>query len=346
MQISKDVFFFSNAPTLVVWNFRTHKQFSLDHEYQIRLMALIADVSVYDAHLQIDKDFLAAGILVDKNALEDWGWDVLSRIYHYGTKNVPCEDAPEDLVSWSSSYKTHCECALGRPYPEDPEFLSIGRSIPLPEPSSLLKSDSLQGVLLNRKTCRVFNSLPCSLEQVNTVLNYSLRYLLERSAAVDCAVPEGFRNRRTSPSGGGLNCIDGYIYIKSCVGLNAGVYRYDCSAHTLHFASEDKYRLGELLAGQHFINDLGFGIFLVARFDKLWWKYKHSRAYRMALVEVGHISQTIQLVSTALGLGTWLTGALNESLIEKFLALSSQQEVLFFVGAGYTTGEDVPKVLK
>ena len=105
--------------------------------------------------------------------------------------------------------------------------------------------------------------------------------------------------------------------------------------------------LGQLLCGQHFINNLPVGLFITSRFDKLWWKYEHSRAYRMSYVEAGHISQTFQLVATSLGLNTWLTGALTDDQVETLLGLNdSAEQPLFFVGCGKSNGDVMCKELK
>ena len=72
----------------------------------------------------------------------------------------------------------------------------------------------------------------------------------------------------------------------------------------------------------------------------MWWKYRHSQAYRVSLLEAGHISQTIQLCATALGFSTWLTAALCERKIERALALPDLiEQVFLFVGAGHSDGE-------
>ena len=95
-----------------------------------------------------------------------------------------------------------------------------------------------------------------------------------------------------------------------------------------------------MLGGQHFINNLPLGLFITARFDRLWWKYEHSRAYRMAFVEAGHLSQTFQLVATALGLNTWLTGAFADQQVEALLNLEgSAEQPLLFVGCGQSDGQ-------
>lgn len=111
--------------------------------------------------------------------------------------------------------------------------------------------------------------------------------------------------RRSSPSGGGLNACEGYVYVQHVTGPKAGVYAYSSDLHALSLISPlPDEPFGRWLCGQHFINTLPVGLFITSRFDKLWWKYEHSRAYRMAYVEAGHIAQTFQLVATQLGLDT------------------------------------------
>ncbi|MNY40178.1 Nitroreductase family protein [compost metagenome] len=71
-----------------------------------------------------------------------------------------------------------------------------------------------------------------------------------------------------------------------------------------------------------------------SRFDKLWWKYPHSRAYRSALMDVGHLSQTFNLVATAHNLNTWLTGYFIDDLLNKLIKIDGFKEHSLFVVAG------------
>ncbi|AOJ83700.1 hypothetical protein WS86_23985 [Burkholderia savannae] len=90
-----------------------------------------------------------------------------------------------------------------------------------------------------------------------------------------------------------------------------------------------------------FAQNLAFGVFMTSRFDKMWWKYPHSRAYRVALLDMGCLAQTFQLVTTGLGLKSWLTGYFLDREINRLLAVDEINEsVLFFVGAG--EGADTP----
>ncbi|KAF7956305.1 hypothetical protein AWV80_38570 [Cupriavidus sp. UYMU48A] len=48
------------------------------------------------------------------------------------------------------------------------------------------------------------------------------------------------------------------------------------------------------------------------------------------------------MVSTAFGLGTWLSAAFLDSEVERLLNITTlDEQVLLFVGAGYSNGDDV-----
>ena len=63
----------------------------------------------------------------------------------------------------------------------------------------------------------------------------------------------------------------------------------------------------------------------------------------MALLDIGHLSQTYQLVATALGLSTWITGAFKDSAVRKLLNIKrNSEQPIFFISAGISTGSAVP----
>ncbi len=104
----------------------------------------------------------------------------------------------------------------------------------------------------------------------------------------------------------------------------------------------DEFSFGELFCGQMFADDLSAAIVISCRFDKLMWKYKQSRAYRAALLDAGHLSQTVQLIATALGIRTWPTAAFYDDELGALLELSEDcsESALLVVGLG--TGEVNP----
>lgn len=333
----------ARTPFIVIWDYKNHTQLELDLAHSTRLIQLIEDPSRFDGTSEMDAAFLAARLLLtDISPQREWGWDDLSKIFHIGTKNLPIEKLPNDIHEWAALYLDHCEQVLDTPAPIDRFTKSSNEGlISLPTPNSVRKTSSLTTTLLERKTSRSFSDQAVTLNDLSSLLYLSLGYLKEREAEADDTIPEALRARRSSPSGGGLNACEGYVYAARILGLEPGIYYYHPDLHALRQVhSLPNEPLGLLLTGQHFINQLPMGLFITSRFDKLWWKYEHSRAYRMAYVEAGHISQTFQLVATALGLATWLTGALSDERVELLLGLEdSAEQPLFFVGGGYGDGQ-------
>jgi SagB-type dehydrogenase family enzyme len=64
-----------------------------------------------------------------------------------------------------------------------------------------------------------------------------------------------------------------------------------------------------------------------SRFGRTFWKYRnHPKAYRALILDVGHLSQTAYLAATELGLGAFVTAAINEVDIEEAFGLDPLEE--------------------
>lgn len=346
--ISTTMFFLIREEGLVLWDYAQHKQFIITPDYFSRLLALSdKQTGTLDFTNPIDQQLIDNDILNPDGFAENiWGWDELSKIYHFGTSDIDYDVSPENTHEWAAAYKHVCENTLLKPLPglrheQDP----VAPALRLMHPSTA-PNETLATTLQRRKTVREFTSEALTREQLEHILFYTLGYLPKREQGVNAYCPEGLRNRRASPSGGGLNSVEGYVYINDVAGIERGTYYYDPANHSLIPASRGDLNLGHALTGQHFADDLPFGIFLVCQFDRLWWKYEHSRAYRVALLDVGHLSQTFQLVATSLGLSTWVSAALNEKYFKQMVD-TDQPEVypLMFVGAGHSLGSDIPREL-
>lgn len=330
----------------IIWNYKTHVQFELDHTHSQRLIELIYDISQYEPTHPIDSAFLEGNIIQEpKEAEDNWGWDDLSKIFHIGTKDLPSTEQPTDCMGWASHYLKHCQDVMSTQPPDQNRFAHLQPddfiSLPPPLPNdALTEHPSLENALLNRKTCRSFLNKSISLENISTLLYLSLGYLKQREADTSDLTPAIFRARRSSPSGGGLSSSEGYLYAYNVTDLSPGLYYYHPNLHALRLVRRLKEPLGAFMQGQHFVDNLAFGIFITSRFDKLWWKYPHSRAYRVALLEAGHIAQTTQLISTAMGLNTWLSAAINDSRVESSLGIYDlNEQLILFVGGGYSDGK-------
>jgi SagB-type dehydrogenase family enzyme len=81
------------------------------------------------------------------------------------------------------------------------------------------------------------------------------------------------------------------------------------------------------VAGQDFFADAPVLCVLAPRFHRNFWKYRnHAKAYRVCVLDAGHLSQTLQLCATQVGLGPFVTGAINEIDIERAFGFTGYAE--------------------
>ena len=160
--------------------------------------------------------------------------------------------------------------------------------------------------------------------------------------------------KRTSPSGGALHPTECWLIVQRVEGIVPGLYRYRIDTHALApvtpgiappqpgdvgteplgDAAPRAWSAGELrafariaVAGQDFFADAPVLCALAPRFHRNFWKYRnHSKAYRVTVLDAGHLSQTLQLCATQAGLGPFVTGAINEVDLERAFGLTGYLE--------------------
>ena len=151
------------------------------------------------------------------------------------------------------------------------------------------------------------------------------------------APPFGKLLHKTSPSGGARHPGEVYLLAIRVDGLRAGLYHYDGLNHRLewlHSVSAKKKAI-EYTAKHEFLKDASALFIMTAVFPRVQWKYRFARAYRVVLLDAGHLCQTLCLVATWLGLATFCTAALRDTLIEKDLGIDGISEsVLYIAGVG------------
>jgi putative peptide maturation dehydrogenase len=155
--------------------------------------------------------------------------------------------------------------------------------------------------------------------------------------------------KRTSPSGGSLHPTECWLVVQRVEGIVPGLYRYAVDTHALEpvvpriappqpgdtgtrlsddatpraWTREELQAFARIaVAGQDFFAAAPVLCMLAPRFHRNFWKYRnHAKAYRVTVLDVGHLSQTLQLCATEAGLGPFVTGAINEVDIERALGL-------------------------
>jgi putative peptide maturation dehydrogenase len=150
--------------------------------------------------------------------------------------------------------------------------------------------------------------------------------------------------KKTSPSGGAMHPVEAYPLVLRVEGVEPGLYHYAVGEHTLELLQPLELEAceqlaSELTAGQTYFASAALLVVLTARFERSFWKYRrHPRAYAVVLMDAAHLAQTFALVATELGLGAFVTAAINGGDIEDVLGLDGFEEgALAICGCGVAT---------
>lgn len=289
--LSENFFIFVQSGKVYLWDYLLHKQYLIDD--------LPTLCKLLDKNLDIESDefknFYNAH-LVSKEPIankKQWNWDVLSKIFHIGTQDLKPDLSGGNYEEYLHTYFQFMD-KIEKSKPQAKHLTLKGKRVPLPDPkTSKLKHKSLLDALVERKTCRNFFFKPIELEKVSTILH--LCFGINEKGS-------DHHKKRYVPSAGGLMSAEDYLLSLNLKNLPGGIFYYDYINHNLVCIKEVdlRHKMYSLMQGQQFAENLSFGIFVTSRFDLLSWKYRHSQNYRVALLDIGHISQNFELVSTAL----------------------------------------------
>ena len=244
--------------------------------------------------------------------------------YHFLTK-----DAPYTPGDWTPARRLRTILRT----PQPPQFKNTrgGERISLPAPDR--EEDSFFETLHARRTWQEFSNSPALLESVAKLLQTTWGV----QGYVD-AKPLGHLPLKTSPSGGARHPIEVYLMALRVKGLERGLYHYDPRAHALERISSGATarKARAYCADQPRPAAGAAALFIMtAVFARTMWKYRHPRAYRVVLLDAGHLGQTFCLTATRLGLRPFSTAALNDTLIERDLGIDGISEsVIYVTGCG------------
>ncbi|GAB2500485.1 putative peptide maturation dehydrogenase [Arenimonas alkanexedens] len=196
---------------------------------------------------------------------------------------------------------------------------------------------ALDSLLAQRRTCRNFDSeRALSASELSTML-----YRVWGATGSRQLAPGAVALRKSSPAGGGLHVVECYLLVQRAEGLAPGLYHYLATEHALEpllpLAPAEAVAMAQsFVGGQHWFRDAPVLAIMTARFDRLFWKYRgHAKAWRVAHLDTGHLSQTMYLAAADLGLGAFVTAAINDVDIARALDLPPLREAaLAVVGFG------------
>lgn len=210
--------------------------------------------------------------------------------------------------------------------------------LPLPAPAA----SDFDALLAARRTCRNFDG-----EAVLGRVEFAtmMRRVWGAVGTRELA-PGAVAVKKNSPAGGGLHAVEAYVLVQRVEGLAPGLYHYLAMDHALEpmkalSPAEAATWAHRFVAGQDWFNNVPVMVIMTARFDRLFWKYRrHTKAWRVVHLDVGHLSQTMYLSATELGLGCFVTAAISDRAVEEALDLPALREgPIALVGFGARSGK-------
>jgi SagB-type dehydrogenase family enzyme len=219
--------------------------------------------------------------------------------------------------------------------PQPKFFKSISGAKKMSLPARTFPKDDFIRVLMSRSTHRQFSSKPVDLKIVSQLLSLVWGVTGSLYSPLFGALP-----LKTSPSAGARHPGEVYLMALRVNGLRPGLYHYQARRHQLETISTraTASRAALYCARQRYVRGAAALFIMTAVFPRTMWKYGKPRAYRVVLLDTGHLCQTFCLVATWLGLAPFCTAAFKDTLIEKDLKIDGIREsVLYVAGVGVAT---------
>lgn len=309
--------------------------------------ARIADLAEKGLVLTTADDPQLAELRRRDEQLSSGPWNIYAALFHSLTRWRDVDlsgrfDDPLELTLQADTAVAEFVARHGEPPPHFHRIRNDGAAVELP----LLEAEGgVISALRSRRTTRSFDpDAALKLEELGILLYevfgcHGRLRIGERVTAL----------KKTSPSGGSLHPIEAYVLVRNVDELEPGLYHYRTEDHALEpiekLTAQEAGRLAaDFMCGQTYFAAAGVVVILAARFGRTFWKYrKHLRAYSVVLLDAGHLSQTLYLVAGQLGLGAFVTAAINGANIDERLGLEPfEQGALAVCGCGRTTPEPSP----
>jgi SagB-type dehydrogenase family enzyme len=279
------------------------------------VVQLMPDMTEEELQGVVDQLVETSALVVQGSALAEaedefnaaWKWGIPTAMMHF------CVQDP-DHITLAESEALQLRKAANGPLPvlytrND----TAGTVWSLPDPRV---GDDLIELMARRRTVRSAASPSITLKQLSDCL-FAGMGITGATRNVVGALPLAM-----TPSGGARNPYEAYVYARNVEGLAPGFYHYSAYDHDLALVRSDRLpKPSELLGGQGWADEMPCVVLLCARLERTMWKYDDPNAYRVVLIEAGHIGQNIMLAATSNGLSACPTAALNHATIRECVLL-------------------------
>ncbi|MFL5830023.1 MAG: SagB family peptide dehydrogenase [Solirubrobacteraceae bacterium] len=347
----------------LVWDdYIGHRQLALsaDSERVLRWFGDWAELDsideLGDEYLAIAERLLDAGVLIaedsDEHAIEqrvlaNWGpWGPAARYLHLASRTPSgsrflsaAQDAAEMQQQAFASSQAEAAPPAAKTYPDRPLIPLAARR---PDDSGW-PARGLLDALYGRRSTRRFTADPVSLDELAAILQVAGGFVDPLEHAPGPAA------LRTSPAAGALHPVEMYVDASSVDGLEAGMYHFAPTRGGIEaLADGDGARVAgtgaavtgaagkrslDAVGGQPWLAEAPVLILYTAVIERLQWRYRSPRAYRDLLIGLGHLSQTVLLLASAMNLGAVFATAVCDEDLERLIGIDGTSEILLGVAA-------------
>jgi SagB-type dehydrogenase family enzyme len=263
----------------------------------------------------------------DRLVESSWGPWLPEGSFHFMTKDT-------QYIPWDWPIQEKIKALPPTPAPA--KFKMIRGADLIRLPSLEMDTDTFFETLHARRTHREFARGTVSLQNISKLLQTTWGVQGYFQTNIFGRLPY-----KTSPSGGARHPIEVYLLALRVSGLKRGIYHYQAKGNRLaRLPAKASPRIASAYcADQPYFAGAAALFIMTAAFARTMWKYGRARAYRVVLLETGHLCQTFCLTATRMGLAPFSTAALKDSLIEKALGIDGISEsVLYVAGVGLVAG--------
>lgn len=260
----------------------------------------------------------------DQKFEKEFVWGASVGHYHFGIRNTSYM-SPLQFSHWmAGNVESKPSIPLYRSHANAKQAIALPARDDQPD---------IMSVMRRRRSFRGFCDSAVSLKQLADCLFAGLGITGFLKGSTE---GEGYLPLSMTPSGGGRNPYEAYVYAPNVEGLAPGTYHYSAADHSLAPVNlSDLPKPGVVLAHQPWFDNAAALILLVANFDRTMWKYPHPTGYRVVVLEAGHIAQNIILTATAHGLASTPTCAVSDAEAERLTGCTGlTQTTMYTVALG------------
>lgn len=342
VKIAECAALFWNGGKLVWDDYLGRRQFAITAETE-RVLRLFRDWRALDS---VDADdaalaqhLLEAGLLVvegsaehrqEQDVLDRWQeWGPAARHYHFSARTpvgTRFWDLDEDRGLMLNRAGQGPSPEPFKAYPNQP-FVPIADAVP--DPSGWPR-ERLVDAMYQRRSTRKFSDDAVTLAELGIVLhagNGIVEIIDDPQTG-----PSVFK---TSPSAGARDPVELYVHASRVDGLVPGLHHYSPRRSGLEQLGPPIPRelLEPALGGQPWLVDAPVLLIYTAVLERTRWRYPTKRAYRDVLLGLGHVSQTVLLTASAMGLGAITATAVCDESLEALLGCDPAEEPVLAVTA-------------